>query len=627
MLATPHRWIVGALALGLGAPGASAQDPASALAKTVDALRVHAYCRLATSDCANDADLRRVETFVAALAATPLPASPATAPSREELDAALTALANIALIDTDAAGMRAEVEAFAPGLGTLVVPTSGRLAAGAGGALSFPRVALTVTDFLIARAKAELALTTFRSLRDELASGDLALLLPTTVAALRDLDAIGYRAIVPTFRAAVRKDLRDLPFNITDTLSFYPSRTPPPEVRLLGAVAGVVVRVDGGEDVLAAIARLRTESSAWNASPTRDLVQLAGAVASEVRAATDMAAATSGAPSLPALLAMRLPGAVFVDFVLADTDLRAALEARLWSDLTQLGDLVREAQRLQTLLTSAQPMFGGGSVAPEQTAAQVLAQVGVLLAAGVATAAPPGTPAGDRLRSDVALALDIAKAAREDDYPTVLALVLRRVPDDALPAGFVRMATFAASVASVDTEEELTEAIEAFVDPVGSFRSRRLAGAWKLSLVSYVGASAGRESAEEGEQDDSGFGGAFAPIGLELSWGTGRTFPASVGILGSFVDLGTLVSYRFKDDATVSDDPGSQTIGAEPEISWRHLFSPAAHLVLGVSREHPVSVGFGVQRAPALRSLSSGEAVSVTRVSAFVGVDLTLFRF
>ena len=95
----------------------------------------------------------------------------------------------------------------------------------------------------------------------------------------------------------------------------------------------------------------------------------------------------------------------------------------------------------------------------------------------------------------------------------------------------------------------IAQTIEAFADPVGSFRSRRVEGAFVVSLVSYLGGSGGWESVAAGSSDNSTYGGAFAPVGFEVSYGIGHKIFSSIGLLVSFADLGTLVSYRFDGDA------------------------------------------------------------------------------
>jgi len=84
------------------------------------------------------------------------------------------------------------------------------------------------------------------------------------------------------------------------------------------------------------------------------------------------------------------------------------------------------------------------------------------------------------------------------------------------------------------------------------------------------------------------------------------------------VDLGAVASARLD---------GGQ-VETEPEIGWEQVFTPGIFGVFGITRVLPLSVGGGVQYVRDLRRTADGDdTVDVFRISLFVGVETTLFRF
>ena len=144
-----------------------------------------------------------------------------------------------------------------------------------------------------------------------------------------------------------------------------------------------------------------------------------------------------------------------------------------------------------------------------------------------------------------------------------------------------------------------------------------------------MGVSGGYEWAISFEDGNGPYGGVFAPIGIEVSLGVRRgPFSQVLGLVGSFVDFGTLVSYRFSEASGMRKDEVEDTVDDLPEVKLQHVFSPALSLVLGVTENHPLSVGVTAQLAPRLRTLKEAEEqLSVGRLSLFCAIDLTLLRF
>lgn len=197
--------------------------------------------------------------------------------------------------------------------------------------------------------------------------------------------------------------------------------------------------------------------------------------------------------------------------------------------------------------------------------------------------------------------------------------------------------SFAASLASARSADDVTVALREASAPVGSYRAKRnqytptgagdrasRRGPWSASLGGYLGATTGLE---EGAYH---FGAAL-PVGMEVSYGMPL---GAVSLFIPVLDLGTLASARLGDD---DDEPRGEA-GAQQEPdqedtdldetgpTFRQVLAPGAFVVWNLSRSLPVSVGAGWQVVPELRE-RGGDRVTVSRWSVFVAADVTLFNF
>lgn len=187
-----------------------------------------------------------------------------------------------------------------------------------------------------------------------------------------------------------------------------------------------------------------------------------------------------------------------------------------------------------------------------------------------------------------------------------------------LPPDLMRLAAFAANVASAKSSDEVKTAIEAAAAPVGSYREK--GGGWYFTVNAYVGGAIGQEVV--GGESSSAVG-VFAPIGVE--GGVGTKF-IRLGLFASLVDLGAVVSYRLDEDRTEDNEEIEQ----QANIGLAQIFSPGIYLTVGFPSALPLSLGAGVARTPELRSLKMGEAeteASALRFQAFLALDLTLYPF
>lgn len=187
--------------------------------------------------------------------------------------------------------------------------------------------------------------------------------------------------------------------------------------------------------------------------------------------------------------------------------------------------------------------------------------------------------------------------------------------------------SFMASVVEAKTSEDVAKAIEAAALPTGSSRIKRETR-FNVSLNSYVGLFVGYEQIRG--FDTSGFKvnsfGISAPIGFAISRGhsvffigTGKSGWSTSAFI-SVIDIGAIAAFRVKDDST------SQV----PTIQLQDIISPGLFLSIGIPK-CPVSVNFGVQMGPNLRTVTStvndySNSIYM-RYSMSVVVDIPIFNF
>ena len=180
-----------------------------------------------------------------------------------------------------------------------------------------------------------------------------------------------------------------------------------------------------------------------------------------------------------------------------------------------------------------------------------------------------------------------------------------------------KMLAFAANLASAKTSEDVQKALEAAADPVGSYRAKRAKkGGCYFTINGYFGASMpGLEW--QGGNPQGYLAKMSVPLGMEFGWSLGG---GSVGIFGSFLDLGNIAYYRIKTEGSSENENAS--------LGFDQIFAPGCFIIFGVSNNYPISYGVGYQYLPKLQELSNDiSRVNVHRFSFFIGIDLALFRF
>jgi hypothetical protein len=192
---------------------------------------------------------------------------------------------------------------------------------------------------------------------------------------------------------------------------------------------------------------------------------------------------------------------------------------------------------------------------------------------------------------------------------------------------FIKYGAFMAAVADADKPEDVKAALNAAALPAGSSSIKRQTP-FNVSINSYLGLHLGKE-----KLDGKGFGtiwGVSAPVGVAVSWGSRDQFKdnGSFSIFGSLIDIGAVASFR------LTNDEGVENL---PEFTIENIIAPGIYAIYGIPKA-PISIGFGYQRGPQLRGITSsiqveGEPAVITydlangyRWNFFVAVDIPLFN-
>ncbi|MCR9171609.1 MAG: hypothetical protein NXI10_03895 [bacterium] len=206
----------------------------------------------------------------------------------------------------------------------------------------------------------------------------------------------------------------------------------------------------------------------------------------------------------------------------------------------------------------------------------------------------------------------------------------------------MKYGSLAANLASAETSEEVSEALNAHVLPVGSYRLKRN-NYFSVSINSYAGICGGAEflSNSDAEHPTAGLLGFTAPVGVGLNWATkkkkssyqlptkrvlkadgsldtNRTKYATGGSFSVFftvVDVGAIAAFRLTDDETPVND-----------VQWSNILAPGMYLSWGI-RNTPLAINVGGQYGPALRQVEANDGAATLTIDsrAFrVGVGLVV---
>jgi hypothetical protein len=192
---------------------------------------------------------------------------------------------------------------------------------------------------------------------------------------------------------------------------------------------------------------------------------------------------------------------------------------------------------------------------------------------------------------------------------------------------FIKYATFMATIVEAQSSDEVKQAIEAIVLPVGSASIKRETDV-NISLNAFIGPFAGFEYMAALKEDQTEFSmGVTAPVGIAFSWGNLRGKKTDVkkgeksfSVFVQAIDIGTIASFRLgESDASVAS-----------EITLSNIVSPGLYFFYGLGKV-PVSLGVGAQVGPELRQVTTSnvelEKNYYVRAGVSVVVDIPLMNF
>jgi hypothetical protein len=170
---------------------------------------------------------------------------------------------------------------------------------------------------------------------------------------------------------------------------------------------------------------------------------------------------------------------------------------------------------------------------------------------------------------------------------------------------------FAASLAETKDADEVAKLIEAFAAPVGSWRDKRNSK-WNIAIDSYVGAGVLREGHLTKSESPTYFA-VSTPIGISISHTLGCL--GSITILGSFIDIGPLTAFRFKN----ADDQIAK-------VYLKEIYSPGIHCTWGIGKKCIFNVTGGWQKFSSLSSVMKDQNIiqSQNRTGWSIGASVNI---
>jgi len=184
--------------------------------------------------------------------------------------------------------------------------------------------------------------------------------------------------------------------------------------------------------------------------------------------------------------------------------------------------------------------------------------------------------------------------------------------------------TFIAQVANAKNSNQVDSLITATVLPTGSSYIKKHS-IFNIALQAYTGFYGGIQQTAT-DPGRVGVVGVYAPVGLAFSWGGKKSIlnPGAFSVFVSIIDLGPLVSYRFKNT--------NDTLANNINIRLSQIISPGLHLVWGIPKV-PLSLGGGFCYIPLLTQVETNSIKvnkvdnSPFRAQIFLAVDIPLLNF
>jgi len=213
-----------------------------------------------------------------------------------------------------------------------------------------------------------------------------------------------------------------------------------------------------------------------------------------------------------------------------------------------------------------------------------------------------------------------------DDYESAAVdattLIAVLYGDKAPPPLVLHAIQIVGKISSAKTTADRVSLIDAVADPASDFLNKRVAYEWYFNANAYLGGAVGSERVQ-GKTGTALVAAPFAPIGLEFGLGGISDYVSYVGVLGTFIDVGQLASTRLRDYGQGSDQSGT----ADSNVNFRAVVAPGAFLVFGITREFPLSFGFGFERTSNVRQdAMSGNKLRAYDASVFLSIDVPIMK-
>jgi hypothetical protein len=209
----------------------------------------------------------------------------------------------------------------------------------------------------------------------------------------------------------------------------------------------------------------------------------------------------------------------------------------------------------------------------------------------------------------------------------LLTLILKESPDKKIANTIQKITTygeFFAQMANAKNSNEVDSIITNTVLPPGSSYIKKHA-VFNIALQAYTGIYGGVQQTAT-DKSPVGSLGITAPVGLAFSWGGPKNSlnPGSFTVFVSVIDLGPLVSYRFKN--------ANDTLANNVNVRLSQIVSPGLHLIWGIPKL-PLSIGAGFTYIPLLTDVETASIKvnninnSPFRAQLFIAVDIPLLNF
>lgn len=178
-------------------------------------------------------------------------------------------------------------------------------------------------------------------------------------------------------------------------------------------------------------------------------------------------------------------------------------------------------------------------------------------------------------------------------------------------APLIKYGNFIGELTGAEDSDEISEIIESFAAPVGSWRDKK-SNRWLIAIDNFVGPAF--------IVDNENFT-LSTPVGLSITYACSEKF--SLTCMASILDIGPLVSYRFLNST-----------GKVADIYFKEIISPGIFLAANFGRNCPIFFNIGYQSQPSLQRVGVQEnLIDINYKSSIVGSIniniplLTIYRF